>query len=54
MNQDFNILHNYVYKFDQQCQFAVTTMYVPASTIEGEELVDIYSKENGKRYSINC
>lgn len=52
MNQDFDILHNYVHKFDQQYQFAVTTMYVPASTIEGEELVDIYSKENDRLPSV--
>lgn len=52
MNQNFDILHNYVYKFEQQCQFAVTTMYVPASTLDGEELVDIYSKGKDRLPSV--
>ena len=52
VNQNFDILHNYVYKFNQQYQFAVTTMYVPASTLAGEELVDIYSKEQDRLPSV--
>ena len=52
MNQNFDILHNYIYRFEQQCRFAVTTMYVPASTIDGEELIDIYSKEKDRLPSV--
>lgn len=48
VSQNFDILHSYVYKFNQQYQFAVTTMYVPASTLDGEEIVDIYSKEKDR------
>ncbi len=52
INQNLDILYNYVYKFEKQFQFAVATMYVPASTLDGEELVDIYSKENDRLPSV--
>ena len=52
MNQNFDILYNYVYKFEQQCRFAVTTTYVPASTLDGEEVIDIYSKEKDRLPSV--
>ena len=52
INENFDILYNYVYKFEQQCRFAVTTMYVPASTLDGEELIDIYSKEKDRLPSV--
>lgn len=52
MNQSFDILHNYVYKFEHQYQFAVTTLYVPASTITGEKLVDIYCKKKDRLPSV--
>ena len=52
INNTFDILHNYVYKFNKQYQFAVTTMYVPASTLNGEQLIDIYSKEKDRLPSV--
>ena len=52
INENCDILYNYVYKFEQQCRFAVTTMYVPASTLDGEELIDIYSKEKDRLPSV--
>lgn len=51
-NDTFDILHNYVYKFSKQYQFAVTTMYVPASNLNGEQLIDIYSKEKDRLPSV--
>lgn len=42
--EKFDILYNYVYKFDRQYQFAVTTTYSPATSLNGETIVDIYSK----------
>ena len=52
INNTFDILYNYVYKFNKQYQFAVTTMYVPASTLNGEQLIDIYSKEKDRLPSV--
>lgn len=52
VNQNFNILHTYVYRFNRQYQFAVTTMYVPASTLNGKQLVDIYSKKKDRLPSV--
>lgn len=52
VNNEFDILHNYVYTFNKKYKFAVTTMYVPASTIEGEELIDIYSKDKDRLPSV--
>lgn len=51
-NQNFDILYTYVYEFPFQCQFAVTTMYVPASKLNGEELIDIYSKVKDRLPSV--
>lgn len=52
IEQKFDMLHTYVYEFSFQCQFAVTTMYVPASKLNGEELIDIYSKEKNRLPSV--
>ena len=52
MNQNFEILYNYVYKFEYQLQFAVTTMYVPCARINGEKLIDIYSKDEERLQSV--
>ena len=51
-SQTFDILYNYVYKFEQQFQFAVTTAYVPAASLTGEPIVDIYSKRKQRLPSI--
>lgn len=52
MSQKFDILHNFVYKFEDCFQFAVTTMYVPSSTLSGKKLINIYSKEKERLPSV--
>ena len=52
VNESFNILYNFTYKFENQYQFAVTTMYVPCARINGEKLIDIYSKDEERLPSV--
>lgn len=52
ISQNFDILHTYVYEFSFQCQFAVTTMYIPVSRLNGEKIVDIYSQQKERLPSI--
>lgn len=52
MRDDFNILENYVYKFDKVYDFAVTTMFAPTYDLKGKQLTDIYSTDEERLKSI--
>ncbi|SHN00572.1 hypothetical protein SAMN02746066_04338 [Anaerosporobacter mobilis DSM 15930] len=42
-NDNYDIMENYVYEFDNQYDFAVTTTFCPAEDLIGKQLNDIYS-----------
>lgn len=52
LNGNYNILENYVYKFERKCEFAVTTMFCPAFDLQGKMINDIYSKNQERLRSI--
>lgn len=52
LNEDYDILENYIVEYDRRLGFAVTTMISLASDLEGNQINDIYSMEKDRQVSM--